>query len=81
MKRAYTRYALGVKVAERASPPGGWNLKRAYARYALGVKVAERVGFEPTIPFGIPAFQASALGQTAQPLRMRRIIPENCPDI
>jgi hypothetical protein len=24
---------------------------------------AERVGFEPTIPCGIPAFQAGALGQ------------------
>ncbi len=29
----------------------------------LGSPLAERVGFEPTIPCGILAFQASALGQ------------------
>ena len=29
---------------------------------------AERVGFEPTIPFGIRALQARALGRTMQPL-------------
>ena len=30
---------------------------------------AERVGFEPTIPFGIRALQARALGRTMQPLQ------------
>jgi len=30
---------------------------------------AERVGFEPTIPCGIRALQARALGRTTQPLQ------------
>ena len=31
--------------------------------------MAERVGFEPTVPCGTLALQASALGRTMQPLQ------------
>ena len=41
----------------------------------MGGFLAERVGFEPTVPFGTPTFQASALGQTMLPLRANDILP------
>jgi hypothetical protein len=44
--------------------------RKISARYQSGgdLDVAERVGFEPTIPKGIRALQARALGQTMRPL-------------
>ncbi len=37
--------------------------KSGVLKKRLPIFEAERVGFEPTIPCGIPAFQAGALGQ------------------
>lgn len=37
-----------------------------YPRFARSLsRLAERAGFEPAIPCGMPAFQASALGHYA----------------
>ena len=41
-----------------------------------GFLLAEKVGFEPTIPCGILAFQASALGQTMRPLHVCNLIKQ-----
>lgn len=43
-------------------------MKPAFALMGFGAAMAERVGFEPTIPCGIHAFQACALNRAMRPL-------------